>query len=162
MQHEAIRSTNTTTLEEVQKHFQQWRREKPAHNSHIPDYLWDQVAHIVEYYSQSDILKHLKISRYQLVASMKSRKKPQDMDSRAASIPQETPDNIPHNPFIKLSMPPVQDLNQNPPPHIPTTPPMEQNTSQVELIHPNGVTMRITAMSAHHISILLSSFMGMA
>jgi hypothetical protein len=160
MQHEAIRSTNATTLEEVQEYFQKWRREKPAHNSHIPDYLWDQVEHIIEHYHQSDILKYLKISRYQLVAAMKSRKKPQDMDSRAASTPQEAPYNIPHNPFIKLSMPSISD--PNPRPHIPTTPPTQQNTPQVELIHPNGVTMRITAMSAHHLSTLLSSFMGMA
>jgi hypothetical protein len=162
MQHPSIRSTSTTTLEEVQKHFQQWRREKTAHNSHIPDYLWDQVAHIVEYYRQSDILKYLKISRYQLVAAMKSRKKPQDRDSRVALTPQETPDNIPHNPFIKLSMPSVPDLKQNQIPHVSTTPNTQQNTPQIELIHPNGITIRITAMAGHHLSTLLSSFMGMA
>jgi hypothetical protein len=156
MQHESIRSTNTTTLEEVQEHFQQWRREKPAHNSHIPDYLWDQVAHIIEHFRQSDILKHLKITRYQLVAAMKSRQNHQDMRSTDA------PEEIPPIPFIKLSMPSIPNPDLDSHPHVLTTPTTQQNIPQIELIHPNGVTMRITAMADHQISHLISSFMGMA
>ena len=155
MQHESIRSTNTTTLEEVQGLFQQWLREKPAHNSHIPDCLWDQVAHIVEHYRQSDILKHLKITRYQLVAAMKSRKSHQDIGSTAA------PEEIAPDPFIKLSMPSIPNLDLDP--HTPSpTPPTQQNIPQIELIHPNGITMRIKDITGHHLSPLISSFMGIS
>lgn len=161
MRHEP---TNTTTLEEVQEHFQQWRREKPAHNSHIPDYLWDQVVHIVEHYHQSDILKHLKITRYQLIAAMKSRKSHQNIHSTDATNSQEIPDNITPDPFIKISMPMTLDPQPtSQQPHSPSpTPPTHQNIPQIELIHPNGITMRISAMADHHLSTLMSSFMGMA
>lgn len=159
MRHEPI---NTTTLDDVQEHFQKWRREKPSHNSHIPDYLWDQVAHIIEHYRQSDILKHLKITRYQLIAAMKSRQSPQDMGTTAAINTPLTLDNISPNPFIKLSMPTTPDTYPDPSPHVPATPPMEQKIAQVELIHPNGITMRITDITGQHLSTLLSSFMGMA
>ena len=100
---------------------------------------------------------------------MKSRQNPQDTDSIPASISQEIPDRVSINPFIKIAMPMTLDphmTSQQPLPMVPTQP-REQNLpkvelSKVELIHPNGVTMRITAMADHQISHLISSFMGMA
>jgi hypothetical protein len=167
MQHKSICPTNTITLEEVQEQFQQWRRGKSALNSPIPNYLWDQVAHIVEHYQQSDILRHLKISRYQLVTAMKSRQNPQDTNSIPTSISQEIPDRVCIDPFIKIAIPMTLDphmASQQPLP-MATAQPREQNLPKVELtkmelIHPNGVTMRITGMTDHQLSYLLSSFMG--
>jgi hypothetical protein len=166
MQHPSTDLSNATTLEEVHEHFQQWRKEKPAHNSHIPDYLWDQVARIVEHYRQSDILKHLKITRHQLVGAMKYQQPPQGMDSTVASISQEIPNKVTPDPFIKVSMPMILDpesqLTSQQPHTISSTPPKEQRFPKVELIHPNGVTMRITGIADQALSHLMSSFMGMA
>lgn len=164
MQHQSIPSTHTTTLEEVQELFQKWRGQKPAHNSHIPDYLWDQVANIVELYRQSDILKHLKINRCQLVSAMKSRQTPQSMDSAHPSSSQEVPDKVTPHPFIKISMPMTLDPESKTCQHHPMTPnpQREQSFPKVELIHPNGVTLRITDMTSHQLSHLMSSFLGMA
>ena len=165
MQQQSIYSTTSTILEEVQKNFQQWRSEKPSHNSHIPDYLWDQVAQIVEHYRQSDILKHLKITKYQLVTAMESRKNPHDMDSIAPSTSQPTPDNITPESFIKIAMPmafDTQPISQQPIPIAPTSSEKSTNHPQIELIHPNGITMCMTGLTDNQLSNIIDSFMGRA
>jgi len=168
MQQQSIHSITSTTLEEVQKNFQQWRSEKPSHNSHIPNYLWDQVAHIVDHYRQSYILKYLKITKHQLVTAMESRKKSHDMDSIITSTSQLTPDNIVTDQFVKISMPmtfdpqSTQPISQQPISIAPTPSTQEPNLPIIEIIHPNGFIMRITAMPDPQLSTLLSSFMGVA
>jgi len=164
MQQQSIHSTTSTTLEEVQEHFQQWRSKKSAHNSHIPDYLWDQVAQIVDHYQQSDILKYLKITKHQLVTAMESRRIPHDMDSIPPSTSQLTSDNSTPEPFIKISMPMTfnaQPISQQPIPIAPTSSIQQSNIPQIELIHPKGITMRITDIANHQLSNIISSFMGM-
>lgn len=157
MQHESNPTTNTTTLEEVQKNFQQWRKQKHAHNCKTPDYLWDQVALIVEDYRMSDILKHLKITKRQLVTAMKSRKDPKNMDAEIASTSKLMPDNITQEPFFKFSMPSIPDSDSYPDPNLrlPTSQIMDHKIPKVEPIHPNGITLRMTEMANHHLSTLL-------
>lgn len=167
MQYTSNDLNNATTLEEVQDLFQKWRNEKPAQNSHTPDYLWDHVARIVERYPHSDILKYLKITRHQLVGAMKYQQKPQDMDATipttAATTSQEIPNKITPDSFIKVSMPITLDPDSQPTSqhyHPTPHPTKEQNDPKIELIHPNGITMRMTNMRDSHISSLISSFIG--
>lgn len=85
-----------------------------------------------------------------------------DMDSIIPSNSQLTPDNIATDPFVKISMPMTfdsQPISQQTIPIVSTPSTQQTNHPQIDLIHPNGITMRITDMTDHQFSELFSSFM---
>lgn len=159
------------TLEEVAQLFQDWRRTRTNAREAIPEQLWILVFSLMGRYQQSKICHRLGLTNQQL-----SSRQLKTASQSEATKPSSPLPSVSKNPldlgvieqpnsdtFIKVSLSPSpatypveSDANQRK---------LENSTSQrshsqVELIHPNGIVMRITLLADHHLSPLLSSFMG--
>jgi hypothetical protein len=155
MQPEQSQTPDLPTLEEVKVLFEEWRRTRQKARERIPDYLWSQVACLLGRYRPGEIQKRLGINGYQLNSGRSK--------ISLTPHPQETSD-----PFIKVSLPMQSSICE---PSLPVTTNLLPTTKkspefadirhgQIELIHPNGVILRIAYLGDHQLSNLLSTFMG--
>lgn len=121
------------TLDQVQAHFQRWRSTRQTRGT-IPPALWDQVSLLIGRYPESEISKKLKIHKLRLNAILS--KKPQDTSQSLE--------------FIPLSMPQV--------PLMMNTEPENKNPLTAEVLHPNGMTLRLPSLNEQQFSNLLHIF----
>jgi hypothetical protein len=121
------------TLEQVQAHFQRWRSTRQTRGT-IPPALWDQVSLLIGRYPESEILKKLQIHKLQLNAFMskKQQNEPQSLD------------------FVHLSMPQA--------PRMMNTEPASKNPLTAEVLHPNGMILRLPSLNEQQFSNLLCIF----
>lgn len=121
------------TLDQVQAHFQRWRSTRQTRGT-IPPALWDQVSLLIGRYPESEISKKLQIHKLRLNAFLEKTS-------------QETSQSLE---FIPLSMPQA--------PLIMNAEPESKKPLTAEILHPNGMTLRLTSLNQQQFSNLLRVF----
>lgn len=61
------------TLYNVKRDFEKWRASRPNKVGRIPNYLWDKVLDILDYYPVGEVTKVLRLSGGQVSAKRKQR-----------------------------------------------------------------------------------------
>lgn len=120
------------TLEQVCSHFQNWRDTRTSRTERIPDDLLAEAKSLMDRYPQSDILRELGLNRQRLLseASLPSTSTTAEFEDTAST------------PFIQIPWP---------------TP--EATTPCLELIHTNGMTLRLQDCTEALVTQMVNTFM---
>jgi hypothetical protein len=129
-------SPTLPTLDQVHSYFEKWRSTREC-RGHIPPTLWNQVSLLIGRYNEKDICSKLRISKTRLKSAILEK-----------SRPQPTPDTQTPVDFIPLT------LSQTPS-HSSSYP---RDSIAAEIIHTNGITLRIPALNEQQFSNLLHIF----
>ncbi len=125
------------TLDSVKQQFDDWRAD-PNKARKIPDYLWNNVAALLEHYKISKITSTLRLSSSQLKAHCQQpllgNKKLINKSIKNASRP--------INSFVEVALPTIN----------------EQST--IEIIRFDGAVLRIKQPDREGLSLLVNLFLG--
>lgn len=131
-------STTTPSLELVKSQFDKWRA-SPERGWKVPDYLWDQVMLLLDHYKITKILSTLSLNfgtfktQHRRYLGNKSPKNPptkQDFSATSTFLNIPLPGNI------------------------------SENAASIELMRPDGLTLRFKKIDHPTLSALLKSFLG--
>lgn len=172
MRHESISLSDLPTIEEVQSMFEDWRGSRESLREPIPHSLWQHVSFLIGRYHSSDIQKKLGINYYKLkqfISELPTLQSPlpEEFGHKDSAL-QQNPHDI-NDTFIKISLSPVDSVPSDPVTHKQKSAfkhnqdsQQSQPYPQIELTHPNGITLRMISLPNHQVSSLLSLFMGAA
>jgi len=130
---EPVQTNPRLTLEQVCSHFQNWRDTRTSRTERIPDDLLAEAKSLLDRYPQSDILRELGLNRQRLLSaeSLPSTPTTTEFEDVTASMP-----------FVQIPWP---------------TP--EATTPYLELIHTNGMTLRMQDCTEALVAQMVNTFM---
>lgn len=129
---ESVQTNPRLTLEQVCNHFQNWRDTRTSRTERIPDDLLDEARSLLDIYPQADILRELGLNRHRLLSA-----------ESLPSTPTTTEfENTASTPFVQIPWP---------------TP--ETTTPCLELVHTNGMTLRLQDCTDDLVGQMVNTFM---
>ena len=129
-------SPTLPTLDQVHSHFEKWRSTREC-RGHIPPILWDQVSLLIGRYHERDICSKLRISKTRLQSAILEK-----------SLPQPAHDTQTAVDFIPLTLSQTPSHSNS---HL-------RDSIAAEILHTNGTTLRIPALSEQQFSNLIHIF----